>query len=243
MNIGDEATGAHLKAKVYPVNRVSKICPQQATRDINQSFQRYGMPKVIKIDNGRPFVVPNTRDIPTLSILWWIGLGIKVIQNTPCQPQENGIVECLQGTMCSWSNPKDQPNPWALQKRLDEESDFQRNHYRMPARNYKTRIELYPALENNQRKYSSKLFNMKRVYSYLSEKVWERTVAKRGQVSVFGKDVYIGIKYARLSITMTFDPIEKQWIFRKTDGSLLKTSTLEVPQEQEILEFATMSKN
>lgn len=243
MNIGDEASGAHLKAKVYAEDRVAKLCPKQATMDINQSFEKYGLPENIKIDNGRPFVNPNSRDVPTLSILWWIGLGIKVIQNTPRRPQENGIVECLQGTMCSWSNPKDQPNVEALQKRLDEESNFQRNHYRLPARNNKTRKELYPELELNPRKYSPDLFDMNRVYAFLSEKVWTRTVKKRGQVAVFGNLVYIGMKYAGSEVTMTFDPLEKQWLFRKIDGTLLKTSTQEVPQEKEIVEFATMSMN
>lgn len=243
MNIGDEATGAHLKAKVYEIDRVSKICPKAATQDINQSFIRWGLPSAIKIDNGRPFVIPNSRDVPTPTIFWWIGLGIKVIQNTPCCPQENGIVECLQGTMCSWSNPKDQIGARELQNRLDEESDFQRNNYRMPARKYKSRIELYPELNNNSRKYSPKLFKMERVYDYVSSKVWERTVKTSGQVSVFGKPIYIGTKYAKDRITLTFDPIDKQWLFRKLDGTLLKTSTERIPQENEIIKFATMSKN
>lgn len=243
MNIGDEATAAHLKAKVYETDRVSKICPKAATRDINQSFSKWGMPQVIKIDNGRPFIVPNSATVPTPTVLWWVGLGIKVIQNTPCRPQENGIVECLQGIMCSWSNPKNQPDSQSLQKRLDEESDFQRNDYRMPARKYKSRIELYPELENNTRKYDPKLFKMSRVYKFLSEKIWQRTIKKLGQVSLFGKPVYIGNQYAGEEITITFDPIEKQWVFRKHDGTLLKTSKKQVPKENEIIEFATMSKN
>jgi len=243
MNIGDEATAAHLKAKVYETDRVSKICPKAATRNINQSFMDWGMPQAIKIDNGRPFIIPNSADVPTLTVFWWVGLGIKVIQNTPCRPQENGIVECLQGTMSSWSNPKNQPDSQSLQQRLDEESDFQRNHYRMPARKYKSRIEIYPELEKNTRKYDPNLFQMKRVYEYLSKKVWKRIVKKTGQVSLFGKPVYIGNHYAGEEVTITFDPLEKQWLFRKFDGTLLKTSKRQVPEKQEIIDFATMSKN
>lgn len=243
MNIGDEATAAHLKAKVYETDRVSKICPKTATRDINQSFKKWGVPQAIKIDNGRPFVIPNSRDVPTPTVYWWIGLGIKVIQNTPCRPQENGIVECLQGTMSSWANPKNQPNSQSLQKRLDEESDFQRKHYRIPSKKYKSRMELYPALENNKRVYSPKLFKMSRIYDYLSNKIWKRLIRKAGQISLFGKPVYIGTNYAGEEVTITFDPIEKQWLFRKLDGTLLKTSKIQVPKETEIIEFATMSKN
>jgi len=38
-------------------------------------------------------------DIPLKSNMWWIGLGINVIHNTPGKPQENGAVECLQGIL------------------------------------------------------------------------------------------------------------------------------------------------
>ncbi len=84
---------------------------------------------------------------------------------------------------------------------------------------------------------------MKRVYDLLSDKIWKRIVKKSGQVSVFGKPVYVEKQYAVEEMTMTFDPIEKQWMFRKIDGTLLKTSTKQIPEENEIIEFATMSKN
>ncbi len=68
MNIEDEATAAHLKAKVYETDRVSKICPKAATRDINQSFKKWGTPQTIKKDNGRPFIIPNSADVQTPTV-------------------------------------------------------------------------------------------------------------------------------------------------------------------------------
>ena len=50
------------------------------------------------------------------------------------------IVEGLQGTLNVWANPKAQNSIENLQKRLDEESDFQRNYYHIPEKNHKTRI-------------------------------------------------------------------------------------------------------
>ena len=238
MNIGDEGTGSHLDVHVYEHRTVGEIDPKLSTQRINKSFERWGLPKEIKIDNGHPFVNPNGRDSPTKTILWWAGLGIKVTQNTPRCPQQNGIVECLQGTMCSWSNPGEQPSAEALQKRLIEESDFQRNHYRMSAKNRKTRIELYPGLETNKRVYDPNNFKMQLVYNYLSEKVIRRTIRKSGLVRFFGEYVYVGKRYFGLDVTITFDPIEKQWMVRKEDGTLLKTSGIGVPVETEIKEFA-----
>lgn len=243
MNIGDEGTSAHLKATVHPVPRVSQIDLQSATWAVNLSFKRWGLPKRIKIDNGHPFVNPNYRDIPTKAKLWWIGLGIEVIQNPPRMPQENGIVECLQGVCYRWVDPSKIARPKQLQKQLDQISDFQRNHYELPNRGYKTRIELYPELEQNHRKYDPKQFNIKLVDQFLANQIWQRQSNQNGQVSFFHQKISIGRSFKKQQIYITFDEMERQWIFRNKKGHLLKTSTIAVPTEKEIKNFAVISKN
>lgn len=243
MNMADEGTTAHLKAPLHAKRTVAQIDPKAATWDVNACFERWGLPVHIKIDNGLPFVYPSARDIPTYTKLWWIGLGIKVIQNPPRCPQENGVVECLQGTICSWSNPSGYKSLDAFQQRIDQESDFQRNNYQIPAKGKKTRIELYPELEHNTRRYNPDDFDIDRVYEYLSEKVWTRTIRNSGDVKFFGQNIYVGKRYARLETTIIFDPQEKEWRFSKKDGTFLKKSDKGVPDEQAIKEFAMMSKN
>jgi len=243
MNVGDEGTSAHLKATVHPVPRVAQIDLQAATWAINLSFIRFGLPSCIKIDNGYPFVNPNYRDIPTKAKLWWIGLGIDVIQNTPGTPQENGIVECLQGVCHRWVHPSQIESPKQLQKQLDQISDFQRNHYELPNRNFKTRIELYPELEQNLRKYNPNQFNIKLVDKFLAKQVWQRKTNQNGQLSFFDYKISIGRAFKNLKVFITFDDIERQWVFRNDKGLLLKTSTKAVPTEQEIKNFTVISKN
>lgn len=104
MNIADEASTAHLKAIVQDCAKVGAMNEQRVTHLINNCFEMWGLPQHIKIDNGHPFVTPSYRDVPTKSKLWWIGLGIKVIQNELRRPQQNGAVECLQGIMKRWAN-------------------------------------------------------------------------------------------------------------------------------------------
>lgn len=243
MNIGDEATGAHLQAIVYNTAKVSSICPKQATLDINKCFVRWGIPKAIKIDNGYPFVNIGARHIPTLTQLWWIGLGIQVIKNKPACPQQNGIVENLQGTLYSWTNPKEQPTMQALQQRIDEESTFQRQFYRIPSKGYKTRMELYPNFENNHRIYRPELFDMQKIYNYLANQTWTATVRANGSLQFWKKDVYIGLAFKHQTVFISFDPIECIWVFRNRKGMLIKTSKKAIPQKEEILNFALMSKN
>lgn len=243
MNIADEGTTAHLKASVHPVPRVSQIGLQDAIWSVNLAFKGYGLPGQIKIDNGQPFVNPNYRDIPSMAKLWWIGLGIEVIQNPPRTPQENGVVECLQGVCHRWVNPSQLSTPEQLQKQLDQISDFQRHHYELPNRGYKTRIELSPELEQNPRKYKPSLFDMKLVDQFLATQVWQRRTNQNGQLTFFNHRISIGRAFKKQTVYITFDDIERQWVFRNKKGQLLKTSTKAVPSEKEIKNFAVMSKN
>jgi len=242
MNVADEGTSAHLSIFIDEHQSVNAMDPSMAIQYVNKSFERWGLPKEIKVDNGHPFVNPRGRESPTKAILWWVGLGIKVIQNTPGRPQQNGAVECLQGIMHRWSNPKSQENMESLQKRLNEESDFQRNNYQIPSRNYKTRMELYPELETNKRLYNVANFDMNLVYDYLAKKVFHRSVKRGGNVQFIGEYEYIGSRYKGTNVTITFDPGEKLWYIRKEDGALLKTSKKGVPTEEEIVNFVLGKK-
>lgn len=244
MNIADEGTRAHLKADVHQTPRVSKISLIDGIRSVNKAFKRWGLPEYIKIDNGQPFVNPNYRNLPTKAKLWWIGLGIKVKQNPPRLPQENGIVECLQGTCHRWTNPISCNSVKELQKSLDEVSDFQRDNYEIPALKNKTRLELYPELESNPRKYDPNDFSIDKVYEYLARKVWQRKIRFIGNITFFNQTIHIGRPFGGMETFITFDPEEKQWIFRSKDGTLLKTSKKVVPQKEDFLDcFTTVSKN
>ena len=243
MNIADEGSSAHLKAVVHAVPRVAQIDLQAAIWSVNLCFKQFGLPKRIKIDNGHPFVNPHYRDIPTKAKLWWIGLGIQVIQNPPRCPQENGIVEGLQGICYKWTNPKKIQTAKQLQAKLNEISEFQRNHYEMPNRNNQTRIELYPNLNTNKRKYDPHQFNMNLVDNFLSQQVWERRTNQNGVFSFFDHRIYIGRKFKKQEVYITFDPVVRQWMVRNKKGLLLKTSSKAVPMEKEIKNFAIISKN
>lgn len=243
MSVADEATSAHLQAQVHPFKTMGVLPLKLATQKLNKCFEKWGLPEYIKIDNGFPFVNPKYPNIPTKAKLWWIGLGIQVIQNKPRRPQQNGVVECLQGILHSWSNPKGQSNIEMLQKRVDEESEFQRKYYRMPNKKNKTRLELYPQLESNKRRYDPNRFDINLVYQYLSKQVWTRRLSKFGELSFFNETHYIGKKFARQQVTVTFDLEKQHWIIRSYNGTFLKPSTIAVPQKNEILNFAIMSMN
>jgi transposase InsO family protein len=55
-------------------------------------FARYGLPRVLRVDNGAPFGNRGPRGLSQLSV-WWLSLGIEVEFIRPARPQENGAHE------------------------------------------------------------------------------------------------------------------------------------------------------
>ena len=62
-------------------------------------FQEFGLPLVIRSDNGIPFAIP--RAVGRLSKLsvWWIKLGIRPERIEPAHPQQNGQHERMHKTL------------------------------------------------------------------------------------------------------------------------------------------------
>ena len=65
----------------------------------NQAFEKFGVPKAIRTDNGFPFSCGNALlGLSRLSV-WWLRLGIDIERITPGNPQENGRHERMHLTL------------------------------------------------------------------------------------------------------------------------------------------------
>jgi putative transposase len=62
-------------------------------RQMNELFRRYGLPKVIKSDNGSPFACTRTPLGLTRLSAGWVALGIELEHSRPAHPQDNGAHE------------------------------------------------------------------------------------------------------------------------------------------------------
>lgn len=204
---------------------------------VNLSFERWQLPAAIKIDNGRPFVHPKHLDVPTWATLWWTGLGIEVIQNTPGRPQENGVVEGLQSTLNRWSNPARYDDLESFQKAVDEAGRIQREVYKVTTQNYQTRLSLFPELTQNKRIYRKENFDFTKVQQYLARKIWRRTVKQSGEIRFMGVPIYVGYRWSAQIVTLSYDPQEDLWVVHDSNGQLVKTSMKKVISEQKILDF------
>jgi hypothetical protein len=63
-----------------------------------RAFREYGLPKVIRSDNGTPFASTGPTGLTKLSA-WWIKLGIRHERIDPGQPQQNGRHERFHLTL------------------------------------------------------------------------------------------------------------------------------------------------
>lgn len=64
-------------------------------------FRRYGLPRVIRVDNGAPFAC--TRAPAGLSRLsaWWTSVGVRVSFGRPARPQDNGSHERMHADIAA----------------------------------------------------------------------------------------------------------------------------------------------
>lgn len=222
---------------------MAELSEKEVALAINACFAAEGLPKRIKIDNGLPLARPQQIDAPTLTELWWTGLGIEVVRNRPACPQQNGTVEGLQGICARWAEPNLCGNPEELQKAVNEANRIQRHVFLMPHKKHQIRAALYPGLETNPRQYDPKEFSMNRVREVLAQRVWKRTVHSAGTIRFCGEVFYIGRQFAQQQVTITLDPIQHVWMIRNTKGELLKTESKAVFEETAILNHVNMSKN
>ena len=221
---------------------MAEIGPKDAFAFLCQTFTKWGLPKRIKVDNGLPFVNPHQRDIPTLLVLWLIALGMEVKQNDPGRPQQNGTVEGLQGVCNRWASSKEHETIESFQQALDEAVRVQVEVYRMPAKKHLTRLQVYPELKTNPRKFDPTDIQWQRVKVYLAAQVWTRSVCVHA-ISFFNQKIYLGKQYAKQEVTLTYDPLDELIIVRTKDGTLIRTVDKQIVTIEQILQFAGMSKN
>ncbi len=79
-------------------------------------FRRYGLPKVIRVDNGSPFASSGAWGLSALSV-WWLRLGIRVEFTRPGHPEDNGAHEQMHRELKRDTARPPSAEPGAQQRR------------------------------------------------------------------------------------------------------------------------------
>jgi len=93
-------------------------------------FKEYGLPKIIRTDNGVPFATNTLGRLSTLSA-WWIRLGILPELIEPGKPQQNGQHERMHRTLKAEATRPPANSCRGQQRKFDrfrEEFNFERPH-------------------------------------------------------------------------------------------------------------------
>lgn len=149
-----------------------------------QTFREYGMPQIIRTDNGTPFASTGLGGLSSLSV-WWVRLGIQVERIEPGCPQQNGRHERMHRTLKEATAKPPKAELGAQQRAFNhfrQEYNHERPHealeQRPPASLYRPSARAYPERLPEPRGYPDE---------------WQkRVVRKGGQIKWKGRDISVG---------------------------------------------------
>jgi hypothetical protein len=153
-----------------------------------QIFRQYGLPQVIRADNGTPFGSTGALGLTRLSA-WWVKLGIRMEFIEPGHPEQNGAHEQFHRV---YQQETLEPAAASLraQKSRSERWRWHYNH-RRPHEGVKMRVpaEVY--------RHSSRRLP-KRLKPWQYDPRWEsRLVKGKGMISFLGRSRFIGEAFER----------------------------------------------
>ena len=183
-------------------------------------FTQWGLPEIIKVDNGQPWK-NSLSHLLTVLALWWIGLGIEVHWNRPRRPQENAVVENLNGLVTRWTELHQKESIDQLNDELTWIGIFQRKKIKVEKYNQQTRLQKSPSLNTIIRPYTPDIFDFNRCKLFLQNNYhWVRIISKVGQIDFAYQRIYISRKLATQNV----------YIIYKADAHLF-----EITNEQNVI--------
>ena len=204
----------------FPRFNINEVDPVHLQERMCACFEQWGLPKSIKVDNGKPFGDPQRSSVPVLA-LWLITLDVNVIWNRPRNPRDNAKVERMQGTTSRWAEIQDCCTYTQLQNNLDKAAQLQREHYQVKRLGYQSRKQCYPDLWNNTRKYSRQSFDINRLDCYLSQVIFVRKVNNSGVFNFYSQCVYLGYSHRGKTVSLRYDPKKKQFMIEDSGHGII----------------------
>jgi hypothetical protein len=225
----------------FPLKRIAQVCIHELRKRLLEVFERWGKPGAIRVDNGEPFGDPTAHTTPALA-LWIIAIDVDMIWNKPRCPQQNGRVEKMQDTTARWAEVAQAPNAVALQQRLEQALSVQRSSYPVVRLNGKSRETAFPALQTSRRPYSIEDFNIQRVYTFLSKKLYTRKVSAGGQIKQFGVFYQVGHSKRHQWVQLRLTEDGRYWqVF--ADYQLIKQLPADNLSAENVQNLTVFSKN
>jgi putative transposase len=104
---------------VLTVAALASTASAPAIAAVRACFAEYGLPQVIRTDNGVPFGAPRALGGLSGMTVWWIRLGIRPERIARGQPQQNGVHERMHRTLKADATRPPSASFPAQQRRFD----------------------------------------------------------------------------------------------------------------------------
>lgn len=176
---------------------------------------RWGHIRRFRFDNGRPFGTPTLDGVSPCAVVL-AALGCEVVFNEKRRPTQNAKVERNQGTTARWADISQCQTIEDFRQALDRAVIDQRENYPTRVCGGRTRIDTFPSLKTNPRRYERGAFDAQRAYRFIACYEFARTVAQHGQVSLLGTRYQVGGRHRGKRVVVQLQtklgvPI---WVFR-----------------------------
>jgi transposase-like protein len=226
-NIRDEASPVKIGSYVCPSGEWNDRWVQDALR---QAFACWGLCDRFQTDKDTRLVSVKRNPFPTRFVLWLAGLGIEheIAKSAPA----NGCVERFHRT---WFDRVIKGSSYddlsELQTSSDQALDWINEDLPSRGRNCQGRppLQAYPKARSPRRSFTPdkelQAFSMQRVYDFLANQHWWRTISKVGQTSIGGHIYSVGLKYARQDVKFTFDAQTAEFVVKDAQDVEIKRIT------------------
>jgi transposase InsO family protein len=178
----------------------AEALPQATTRwtkrEFRSLFKRYGLPEIIRVDNGAPFASMGPGGLSKLSV-WWISLGIEVQFTRPGCPQDNGCHERMHRTMKAECCRPASVNRWAQQQRFDRWRKVFNEQRPHEALGMRTPAEVYQA--------SARRLDERIKPDLYSPGVETMKVGASGFIALNGSNCYVGESFGGVHVALDRD--------------------------------------
>lgn len=104
---------------ILALTALESTAAEPAAAQFRHCFTEYGLPRVLRTDNGVPFGVPGALGGLSPLAVWWIRLGIRPERIDRGVPQQNGAHERMHRTLKAEATRPASPSFPAQQRRFD----------------------------------------------------------------------------------------------------------------------------
>lgn len=192
------------------------------------AFADWGLPSQLRVDRDSVYFDNVSKSpFPTRLHLFLLGLGIALVVGPPHQPRKRAITERSHQTWDQQVLTGQQFADWdALWQALRTRRDFMNQYLPCHGCDDLPPLVAHPQATWPRRPYApdqeAALFDVERIYAYLSSGQWFRKASNVGVVTLGDLHYGLGQTWAKHEVQITFEPADRRLVFLDQDGQRIE---------------------